>query len=65
MSIAEIIATAIISTIKFSGNIEKARKALKTTSYFPNMLSKSKFNRRPLRMDKTIWQAVLETLTHK
>jgi len=65
MSIAEIMTTAIISTIQFSGNIEKARKALKTTSYFPNMLSKSQFNRRLLRIDKTIWQAVLDKLTHE
>lgn len=65
MSIAEIMTTAIISTIQFSGNIEKARKTLKAATYFPNMLSKSQFNRRLLRIDKTIWEAVLEKLTQE
>ncbi len=58
MSMSEIMTTAIISAIQFSGNIEKARRALKTASYFPNMLSKSQFSRRLLRIDKTIWQTV-------
>jgi len=65
MSMSEIMTTAIISAIQFSGTIEKARRALKTASYFPNMLSKSQFNRRLLRIDKTIWQAVLEKLTYE
>lgn len=65
MSIAEIMTTAIISTIQFSGNIDKTRKALKIPSYFPNMLSKSQFNRRLLRIDKAVWQAVLDKLTHE
>lgn len=65
INIAEIMATAIISTIQFSGNIEKARKALKTASHFPNMLNTSQFNRRLLRIDKTIWQAVLDKLIHE
>jgi len=58
MSMSEIMTTAIISAIQFSGTIGKARRALKTASYFPNMLSKSQFSRRLLRIDKTIWQTV-------
>lgn len=65
MGMAEIMTTAIISTIQFSGNIEKDRKALKATVYFPNMLSKSQFNRRLLRIDKTVWNAALEALTRE
>lgn len=65
MGMAEIMTTAIIGAIQFSGNIEKARKTLKTAAYFPNMLSKSQLNRRLLRIDQNAWDAVLETLTHE
>jgi hypothetical protein len=34
------------SAILFSGNLEKARKALSSKRYFPDMLSKSQLNRR-------------------
>ena len=58
MSIAEIMTTAIISASQYSGNLEKARRALKSARYIPNMLSKSQFNRRLRRIDQSIWDAV-------
>lgn len=62
MSNAEIMTTVIIAALEFSGNIEKARKALKLHRYIPNMLSKSQFNRRLHAINKDIWQAVLIVL---
>jgi hypothetical protein len=63
MSMAEIMTTAIVSACQYSGNLEKACRALKSDRYIPNMLSKSQFNRRLLRIDKSIWDAVLERLS--
>ena len=63
MSTAEIMTTAIISTIQYSGNIEKARKSLKAERYIPNMLSKSQLCRRLNKIEKPIWNAVLNKLS--
>ncbi len=41
MSVAEIMTTAVISALYYSGNLEKARKVLHSPRYIPNMLSKS------------------------
>lgn len=65
MSMAEIMTTVIISSVLFSGNIEKARKALRAAAYFPNMLSKSQFNRRLHGIAQSVWNAVLEVLAHE
>lgn len=46
MTDAEVITTAIVAAIDFRGNFEKARPFLKMYNYIPNMLSKSRFNRR-------------------
>jgi hypothetical protein len=62
MSLAEVITTAIISTLLFSGNLEKARRALKSERYFPKMLSKGQLNRRLHKIEKHIWNAILENL---
>lgn len=63
MNLAEVMTTAIISAIEYSGNFEKARRALKSTAYIPKMLSKSQLNRRLLRISKNVWEAVLERLS--
>ena len=63
MSMAEVMTTAIISAIQYSGNLEKARKALKSRRYIPNMLSKSQLNRRLHRIGKDAWDAVLKILS--
>ena len=62
MSMAEVMTTAIISASQYSGNLEKARKALKSVRYIPNMLSKSQLNRRLLRINEKVWNAVLKNL---
>ena len=46
MSDSEVITTLIVAASYFSGNIEKARSFLKNHDYIPNMLEKSRFNRR-------------------
>lgn len=65
MSSAEIMTTAIVAAGEYSGNIEKARKALNKKCYIPHMLSKSQFNRRLLKIESSIWKAVLESLNSK
>lgn len=62
MSISEVMTTAITSTILFSGNLDKSRKALKSDKYIPNMLSKSQLNRRLHKIEKCVWNAVLNKL---
>ncbi len=63
MTMAEIMTTAIISALQYSGNLEKARRALQSPRYFPNMLSKGQLNRRLLRITKDVWNTVLERLS--
>jgi hypothetical protein len=46
MTAAEVMATAIIAALDYGGNLEKARKMLQSEGYIPQMLSKSRFNRR-------------------
>jgi hypothetical protein len=46
MSDAEVMTTAIVAAMYFSGNFEKARKHLSAPHYIPKMLSKSRLNRR-------------------
>ena len=63
MNTAEVMTTAIISAIQYSGNLEKARRALKKDTYIPNMLSKSQLNRRLHRIGDEVWTAVLKRLS--
>ena len=46
MSDAEVMTTAIVSALFFSGRFEHGRRLLNDRRYIPNMLSKSRFNRR-------------------
>jgi len=46
MTAAEVMTTAIVAALYFGGNLEKARKMLQAESHIPQMLSKSRFNRR-------------------
>jgi hypothetical protein len=50
MSDAEIMTTAIVAVMYFSGNYASACKLLKEQGYIPTMLSASRFNRRLLRI---------------
>jgi hypothetical protein len=46
MTDAEVMTTAIVAALDYGGNLEKARRMLKKEGYIPNMLGKSRFNRR-------------------
>jgi len=46
MSDAEVITTAIVGAMYFGGNFEKARELLEALNLIPQMLSRSRFNRR-------------------
>ena len=50
MSDAEVMTTAIVAALNFRGNFELSRKFLKEEGYIPNMLGKSRFNRRLHRL---------------
>jgi len=43
---AEVMTIAIVAALYFGGNLEKARSHLEEGGYIPNVLSKSRFNRR-------------------
>lgn len=46
MNDSEVITTVFMATMHFGGNIEKARRMLKAFNLIPDMLSKSRLNRR-------------------
>lgn len=46
MSDSEVMTTALVAALYFGGNFEKAISLLKEPRYIPNMLSRSRFNRR-------------------
>jgi len=46
MTDAEVMTTAIVAALDYGGNLEKARQMLRVEGYIPNMLGKSRFNRR-------------------
>ena len=46
MSDAEVMTTALVAALFFGGHFKTAYDFLKTHHYIPNMLSKSRFNRR-------------------
>ena len=50
MSDAEVMTTAVVAALFFDANFQTARDFLQTHGYIPNMLSKSRFNRRLHRM---------------
>jgi hypothetical protein len=50
MSDAEVMTTSIVAAAFFGGNMERARTFLKEQGYIPNMLEKSRFNRRQHRI---------------
>ena len=61
MSDAEIMTTALVATLFFGANFETARNFLETHGYIPNMLSKSRFNRRLHRI-KPLFITLFEIL---
>ncbi len=43
---AEMMTTSLVAALFFSGNMERSRIFLQEQGYIPNMLGKSRFNRR-------------------
>lgn len=58
MSTAEVMTTALVAAHLFDGKQERSRVFLKEQGYIPNMLSKSRLNRRLHRIPETLWQAL-------
>ena len=63
MTDAEVCTTAIVAMFYFGGNFELARKLLCTPNYIPNMLSKSRFNRRLHRLGP-VFNEIFYCLSH-
>lgn len=71
MTDAEVMTTALVATLYIGGNFEVARALLKQQPYIPNMLSRSRLNRRLHRVKPFFltlfavlaehWQALNET----
>lgn len=60
MTDCEILTTGLISTKYFSGNLELTRRFLIEYNYIPNMLSKSRLNRRLHSFSAVFWQILLK-----
>src|SRR4029079_8840318 len=62
MTSAEVMTVALVAATFFTGNQELSRHFLKEHGYIPNMLSKSRFNRRLHALPDTLWQALFALL---
>jgi Transposase DDE domain len=63
MSDAEVITTGLVAMLFFRGNFEAARTLLSTSRYIPQMLSRSRLNRRLHRL-QNLFLTVFELLGH-
>lgn len=63
MTSSEVMTTAVISWRFFSGNLEAARGFLCSHRYIPNMLTKSRLNRRMHAIPDHMWQAIVEFIS--
>jgi IS5 family transposase len=62
MTTAEVMTVALVASEFFVGNQERSRIFLKEHGYLPNMLSKSRLNRRLHAIPDTLWQAMFSLL---
>lgn len=62
MSDAEVVTTLIVAAQIFSGNIEKAQNFLKDHRYIPNMLEKTRFNRRQHALGAEFIQDIMKVI---
>lgn len=62
MSNAEVMTVALTASMYFAGNYENSREFLMEHQYIPDMLSKSRFNRRLNNIDETAWLALFNLL---
>ena len=62
MTAAEVMTTALVAAAVFDGNQERSRCFLKEYGYVPNMLSRSRLNRRVHAVPEAAWQALFGLL---
>jgi hypothetical protein len=62
MSHAEVMTVALVTARYDGGNLEQSRKFLAEQGYIPNMLGKSRYNRRLRAIPENVWQALLDLL---
>jgi hypothetical protein len=60
LSDAQVLTTAIISALYFGGHLDKARSFMHSTTLIPNMLDKSRYNRRLHAIGEDITSLFLE-----
>lgn len=63
MNDAEVMTVALTAAFFLHGNFETSRCFLSEEGYIPNMLSKSRLNRRIHAIDPTVWLALFNRLT--
>lgn len=59
MSSSEVMTVALVAAYLFHGNHSRTRLFLQIGRFFPNMLSKSRLNRRLHAIDSEVWKTVL------
>jgi hypothetical protein len=62
ISHAEVMTVALVATRYYGGNLEQSRQFLAEQGYIPNMLGKSRYNRRLRAIPENVWQALLDLL---
>lgn len=62
MTTAEVMTTALVAARFFGGCVEQSRRFLKEHHYIPQMLSKSRLNRRLHAIPEALWRALLATI---
>lgn len=63
MSTPEVMTTALVSAFYFSGHLQKSMTFLKEHAYIPEMLSKSRFNRRLHDIEPNVWTTFFQVLS--
>ena len=62
MSTAQVMTVALAAAALFHGNQEASRRFLSEHGYIPNMLSKSRFNRRLHRIPEEVWRLLMRVM---
>jgi len=63
MSTAEVMTTALVAADVFGGCFEHSRQFLLSHGYVPQMLSKSRFNRRLHALPESLWQGLFSLVS--
>jgi hypothetical protein len=62
ISTAEVMTMPLVAAAFFGGNIEKSRSFLSEYGYMPQMISKSRLNRRLHAIEPSVWEALFALL---